>query len=68
VGMTLGGHPLPDQTDAPFRPAQRSATLCHLLRVGVVMCGLAAGLVELVALQRRRFGTQRRASTAAWWR
>lgn len=47
-------HPAPN----PHRPR---STMRRLGQAAVVVCGLVAGLVELIALQRRRMAVRHRA-------
>ena len=42
--------------------------LCRWVQAGVVVCGLAGGLVEFVALQRWRIKVRHRGTPPPWWR
>jgi len=48
------------------RPA-RSTAVTRGMQMGVIVCGLAGGLVEFFALQRRRLRRNRRAAMTPWW-
>ena len=48
------------------RPARPTA-VTRGMQMAVILCGLAGGLVEFFALQRRRLRRDRRAAMAPWW-
>ncbi|MGM9428802.1 hypothetical protein [Hydrogenophaga sp. MI9] len=48
------------------RPA-RSTAATRGMQVAVIVCGLAGGLVEFFALQRRRLRRDRRLAMIPWW-
>lgn len=57
---------------ASFNPASRRSArptlLCRCVQAGVVVCGLAGGLVEFLALQRWRVQLRQRGAPPPWWR